>query len=134
MKRLFNVIFVLLGALIIVKAFFWVIEKSQNGENENSAMQAISFQDVKVKGLIVKEQGYGVNVIAEIQNLNSKEIKFCEVTFTWYDRDGKLLDSSIGMGKNIMPKSIGIVDRYFEGIPKGEGATCTAVITDVVYK
>lgn len=114
-----------------MKAFFWIVENSQNGENESSLPQ--SLQEAKVKDLTVKEQGNGVNVIAEIQNLTSKEIKFCEVTFTWYSREGKLLDSAVGMGKNIKPNSTGIVDRYFDGIPKGQGATCKATITDVTF-
>lgn len=133
MKNVINVIIILLGALIVMKAFFWVVEKFQNGDNELSLPQSTSIQGAKVKDLTVKEQGYGVNVIAEIQNLTSKEIKFCEVTFTWHDKEGKLIDSAIGMGKNIKPNSTGIVDRYFDGIPKGEGATCKAAITDVTF-
>lgn len=74
-----------------------------------------------------------MNVIAEIENLSSTEIKYCKVTFTWHDSQGKLINSQVGVGKNIKANSTGIADSYFNKIPKGQGATCKATIGEVLF-
>jgi nitrogen fixation-related uncharacterized protein len=132
MRTLLNVVTVIVGALIVMKAFFWIVEQTQLNDSEATKIESLN-KEAKIKDLVVNEQGYGVNVIAEVENLTSKEIKFCEVTFTWYNKEGKLIDSAVGMGKNIKPNSTGIVDRYFDGIPKGQGATCKATIGEVSF-
>ena len=128
MKNLTKILVVI---LILFTAFLWYRNQNKPVELKNETLQEKNVDQVIVKDLVIKEHGYGFNVIAEIQNLTSKEIKFCEVTFTWYGQDGKLIDSAKGMGKNIKSSSTGIVDRYFDGIP--EGATCKAEITDVDF-
>jgi hypothetical protein len=132
MKSVLNVILVIIGAIILIRSFFWFIQKTQVNESSDQTTE-LTINQVRIKDLIVKEQGYGVNVIAEIENLTSKEIKLCEVIFTWYDKQGKLIDSAIGIGKNLKPNSTGIVDSYFDEIPKGEGATCKATFGELAF-
>lgn len=122
-----NTIIILFSALVIIVLFFQALKFIQPSNEVEET------QNARVKDLTIVEQGYGVNVIAEIENLNSKEIKFCEVTFTWHDSQGKLINSQGGVGKNIKPNSTGIADSYFTGIPKGQGATCKATIGEILF-
>ena len=132
MKNTLNVIIVIVGALIVIKTFFWFIEQTKVNQNEKYSNN-ITIEEARIKDLVVREQGNGINVIAGVENLTSKEIKFCKVTFTWKNKEGKLIDSAVGMGKNIKPNSTGFVDRYFDGIPKGEGAICKATIEEISF-
>ena len=88
-------------------------------------------QLVVIKGHNSTKQGYGVNVVAEIENKSTKKIKFVSVDFTWYDKNGGLITSQNGNTTNVDSNDTGIVDSYFDEMP--EGATYKAKIKDVVF-
>lgn len=74
---------------------------------------------VKIKSHTTKEHGNGMNVVAEVENLADKKISFVSAEFTWYDKNGNILDSGIGTCRDIEPKGTGVIDRYFDKQPEG---------------
>jgi len=97
--------------LIIVLSF---ISCDYNTTNTNNPKELVN-----IKSHTAKEHGYGINVVAEVENLTDKKISFVSAEFTWYDKNGNILDSGIGTCRNIEPKGTGVIDRYFDKQPEG---------------
>lgn len=86
---------------------------------------------VTIKDFNSTKQGYGQNVVAEVENKSTKKVSFVSVEFTWYDKNGKLITSQKGNTKDINPNSTGIADSYFDEMPKG--STYKARINQVIF-
>jgi uncharacterized protein YcfL len=86
---------------------------------------------VTIKDFNSTKQGYGQNVVAEIENKSNKKVTFVSVEFTWYDKKGNLITSQKGNTKDINPNSTGLADSYFDEMPKG--ATYKARINQVIF-
>lgn len=86
---------------------------------------------VTIKDFNATKQGYGQNVVAEIENKSNKKVTFVSVEFTWYDKNGNLITSQKGNTKDINPNSTGFADSYFDEMPKG--ATYKALINEVIF-
>jgi len=86
---------------------------------------------VTIKDFNSTKQGYGQNVVAEIENKSNKKVTFVSVEFTWYDKNGNLITSQKGNTKDINPNSTGIADSYFDEMPKG--STYKAKINQVMF-
>lgn len=74
---------------------------------------------VKIKSHTAKKHGNGINVVAEVENLADKKTSFISVEFTWYDKNGSILDSGTGTCRDIEPKGTGVIDRCFDKQPEG---------------
>ena len=85
-----------------------------------------------IKDFNAVKQGYGQNCVAEVQNTSNKKATFVSVEFTWHDKNGGLITSQKGNTKDIQPNTTGIVDSYFDAMPKG--ATFTARVNEVIFE
>ncbi|MBA7542869.1 hypothetical protein ES705_35193 [subsurface metagenome] len=74
---------------------------------------------VKIKSHTSKKHGNGINLVAEVENLADKKISFVSAEFTWYDKNGNILDSGTGTCRDIETKGTGVIDRYFDKQPEG---------------
>lgn len=86
---------------------------------------------VTIKDFNATKQGYGQNVVAEIENKSDRKITFVSVEFTWYDKNGGLITSQTGTTSVINPHSTGFADSYFDEMPKG--ATYKVRINEVIF-
>ena len=58
-------------------------------------------------------------VYVEIKNETSRTVRFVSVDITWYDKNGRLLESKESPVTNIAPYETGVADSYFDDIPDG---------------
>ena len=106
------------------------------GQIQTRTQTQVTEEDLTSK-IIIKDfnavkQGYGQNCVAEVQNTSNKKATFVSVEFTWHDKNGGLITSQKGNTKDIQPNTTGIVDSYFDAMPKG--ATFTARVNEVIFE
>lgn len=111
--------------IIFILLFLPFTSCDYNSTNNNSN------ELVKVKSHTAKKHGNGINIVAEVENLADKKISFVSAEFTWYDKNGNILDSGTGTCRDIEPKGTGVIDRYFE--KQLEGSTYKIKIKKVTW-
>ena len=85
-----------------------------------------------IKDFNAVKQGYGINCVAEVQNTSNKKAAFISVEFTWHDKNGGLITSQKGNTKDVKSNGNGVVDSYFDAMPKG--ATFQAQVNEVIFE
>lgn len=112
--------------IIILSAILASCGHIQINESKDESLELVTIKDISST-----KQGYGVNVVAEIENRTNKKVTFVSVDFTWHDKNGRLITSQNGNTKNIYPNSTGFADSYFDEMPLG--ATYKAKIKEVIF-